>query len=283
MTTPRSLINWLLVKIRRSDAATLVKRLIPRRLRELAWRSVNEADEFEIMGSRMYIPPADRNRDLVIDQYEPGVSQCLRELLKPGMVFCDVGANFGVFTLLGSRSVGPGGQVFAFEPVPDNRQVLERNIARNGVSNVTVSAKAVADKCGTVRIFLSRDAGCHSISTEPEHYEGKFLDVDVVRLDQVESLLHIDVLKIDVEGAELEVLTGLGKLPVGHVILEFNGERIAKRGMSGEQFLEALRKLGFSHITNLDDEIAGITPILQDGGATVNLLVSADPKSGTRA
>jgi FkbM family methyltransferase len=227
----------------------------------------------------MYIPPADRNLDLTIDQYEPGVSECLRNLLKPGMVFCDVGANFGIFTLLGSRAVGPKGRVFAFEPVPSNRRVLERNIALNGVTNVTVIAEAVSDTCGSARIFLSRDAGCHSISTEPLHYEGEFLDVVVTRLDQVKSIERIDVLKIDVEGVELEVLAGLGDLKVNQVILEYNSERIAKRGMTGQEFLGRLKELGFINIVNLDHPSSGLASLSEAGDTTVNLLVSSKEPS----
>ena len=274
MKALKSAINRLLLAIRRSKCSNVIKRLVPRRLREHAWKAVSNADELEIMGSRLYIPPEARNRDLVIDRYEPGVSDCLRRLLQPGMVFCDVGANFGVFVLLGSRLVGPSGRVFAFEPVPSNRDVLERNIARNGARNVVISGDAVSDRNGTIRIFLSHYAGCHSTSSEPLNYAGEFLDVGVVRLDEVEMIEKIDVLKIDVEGAELEVLSGLGDLQVGRVILEFNSERIAKRGLDGTRFIEELRRLGYKHIENIDDASLGLDPLFKGEETTVNLLIS---------
>jgi FkbM family methyltransferase len=228
------------------------------------------------MGSWMYIPPDSRSRDTVLDNYEPGVSACLKQLLHPGMTFCDVGANFGIFTLLASRIVGASGSVFSFEPVKENREVLERNIARNNARNVFVSDKAVSDKVGIARIFLSKDAGCHSISSEPLNSDGKFVDVDVTTLAEFDKIKRIDVLKIDVEGAELEVLSGLGKLEVKYVIIEFNGEMISRRGIDGRIFTEKLRELGFSNIRNLDDERAGLNAIIAGENMTVNLLLSRD-------
>lgn len=230
------------------------------------------------MGSRMFIPAGSRNRDLILDQYEPGVSARISSLLKPGMTFCDVGANLGIFTLLASRLVGPQGRVFAFEPIPENYTVLDRNIKLNDATNVSLICKAVSDKNGTTPIFLSIDSGSHSISSKPATSNGNQLDVEMVRLDSMSEIPRIDLLKIDVEGAELEVLAGLGELSVPNVILEYNAECIVARGMTGADFLSRLGALGFDHVTNIDDEPIGMKPLLEGWQTTVNLLVSSKAK-----
>ena len=66
------------------------------------------------------------------------IQRILTELLRPGMVFYDWGANIGLFSLLAARLVGPTGRVFSFEPDPDTAARLERNVARNGYQNTSV-------------------------------------------------------------------------------------------------------------------------------------------------
>ena len=76
----------------------------------------------------------------------------------PGDVFFDLGAYVGPFTLLAARLVGPEGRVVAFEPDPRARAVLERNLAANGVANVTVVPCAVGDRHGKVRFVAGGDS-----------------------------------------------------------------------------------------------------------------------------
>lgn len=227
------------------------------------------------MGSRMFIPLEGRQRDLVMDCYEPDVSRCLQQLLKPGMVFCDVGANLGVFTLFAARKVGAQGQVFSFEPVPSNFAVLQRNVELNQYTNVVCAPKAVTNRNGTARIYLSRFCGSHSLVTQPVEYLGEFLDVETVRLDSVSGLNRIDVLKIDVEGGELEVMEGLGVFKP-QVILEYNSERLSRQGLDLQAFLRQLRALGYSARGIVDSEVAlesqAKDPLCSRKEVTLNLL-----------
>jgi len=218
----------------------------------------------------MFIPPEGRQRDLILNCYEPGVSACLRRLLQPGMVFCDVGANLGVFTLMAARQVGPQGRVFSFEPVPDNFAILRRNVEANHYANVVCIPKAAAQHNGKSRLFLSRFCGSHSLVGGPTEYRGEFLEVETVRLDSVPGLDRIDVLKIDVEGAELEVLEGLGNLRP-QVVLEYNTERISRRGLDASAFLQRLQALGYA-ATNIDCPDADLESLANDKEITVNLL-----------
>jgi FkbM family methyltransferase len=264
--------EWI-VRLRRSPLAGNLKVLVPGFVRRACWNLTARQEEFQVMGSRMFIPPGARTRDLVLDRYEPEVSACIRQLLHPGMVFCDVGANLGVFTLLAARQVGLRGRVFAFEPVPANFAALRRNVEANHFDNVTCIPKAVAQNNGISKLFLSQYCGSHSLVGKPAASTGESLDVEVVRLDSVPGIEQIDLLKIDVEGAELEVLEGLGRLRP-KIILEYNAERILHRGLDGSAFLERLKALGYENVTNIDCPDAGLEPVTNGKDTTVNLLAS---------
>ena len=117
--------------------------------------------------------------------------------------------------------------------------------------------------------------------SEPIEYRGEFLEVETVRLDSVPSLDRIDVLKIDVEGAELEVLEGLGHLRP-QVILEYNSERVSRRGLDASAFLLQLRALGYS-VTNIDCPEADLESVASQslaGGKEVTVSLLASPTAG---
>lgn len=146
---------------------------------------------------------------------EMAVQRALVEHLRPGMVFYDIGANFGFFTLLGARLVGPQGRVFAFEPEPALWPRLRDNIERNGFVQVEVVGKAVAAASGEVPFepvsaHYSPDLGLgrirKEVSTATNTVAGVALD---------DFVLHHpwpDVVKCDAEGAEVDILRGASKL-----------------------------------------------------------------------
>ncbi len=126
----------------------------------------------------------------------------------------DIGAQSGYFSLLLSRIVGPKGNVIAFEPLPANFRVLEENIRLNDLTNVTVREEVVAERSGQVSFEFP--------SSEPTLIAGPLLDgdsqgvftVQAVSLDDIfsENSLPPLFIKMDVEGAEAEVLRGSLKL-----------------------------------------------------------------------
>ena len=243
----------LVVRARKSDFVARNKRWIPQRLRKLGWELAKSRSIYHVLGSEVYVPPDARNQGIALDQYEPEVTARIQEIVKEGMTVCDVGANIGLITLLASRLAGPTGRVVAFEPVPDNAEILHGNIQRNGCQNVTVIEKAVGAKPGCAEIHLSDHRGSHSLLPKLEHGTGRTLAIEVVRLDSLPELQKIDLLKIDVEGLEIEVLKGLGKVRPSYVILEFNSERCAAAGMNWAAFRQNLQGLGFNDIECLDD------------------------------
>lgn len=147
---------------------------------------------------------------------ESRVQDVLVGRLRPGMVFYDLGANIGLFSLLGARLVERNGKVFSFEPDAEVASRLRRNIARNGFANVeVVEAGAWSSNCEMT--FVAAE------SSSPDHGTGTFMTgtaagakgapVRCVALDDfVRNAPPPDAIKCDVEGAEVEALRGAEKL-----------------------------------------------------------------------
>jgi FkbM family methyltransferase len=135
---------------------------------------------------------------------EPELQRFLAEELRPGAVYFDIGANVGFFTLVGASVVGETGSVVAFEPFPANAELLRRNVERNGLRNVHVVEAAVAGHDGVGTLDPGGDDQAGSLSDDGE------IPVQVVTVDdQVRrGTPPPNVMKIDVEGAEMETLKG---------------------------------------------------------------------------
>jgi len=144
---------------------------------------------------------------------EPAVQNVLQMLVRPGSVTYDIGANVGFLTLVAAHLAGAAGRVFAFEPLPQNFRQLERNIQINGFEHVEARNIALADQDGPAIFLVSRSptwGKLASVSGETAEQIGK-IEVAVCRLDRVvqtDSLPLPHLIKIDVEGAEIEVLDG---------------------------------------------------------------------------
>jgi FkbM family methyltransferase len=138
-------------------------------------------------------------------------TRLVQALLQPGMTFIDVGANIGYYSLIAAKLVGAMGAVHCFEPNSDIRNTLETHVLLNGFENVTISGEALTDVTGTVRFYksiVSENNGISSIM--PGSGLGEAESVPAVTLDDLAARLgrRIDLVKIDVEGAESQVFTG---------------------------------------------------------------------------
>jgi FkbM family methyltransferase len=144
-------------------------------------------------------------------QAEMVIQNILAERLRPGMVFYDLGANIGLFSLLAARLVSPTGRVISFEPDPETAARLKRNIVRNGYQNMTVVQAGVSSTTEK-RSFKVADASSpdHGVGRfSEEESDGKNILVECVALDDfVRNAPAPDAIKCDVEGAEIEVLRG---------------------------------------------------------------------------
>jgi FkbM family methyltransferase len=180
---------------------------------------------------------------------EPGTAAVIKGILKKDMNFIDIGANKGLFTLQAAKIVGEKGKVVAFEPAPFNIKILKKILRRQ--NNVSIIPKAVSDVSGITRFFLScSDSVTHTLLKSSKD-ESKFTEVETVSLDEFLDGRNypIDVMKIDVEGAEIKVLEGMSrtiiKNPHLRILVEFHPEYIRAAGYDPAVFLDKLKELGF--------------------------------------
>jgi FkbM family methyltransferase len=161
-------------------------------------------------------------------------TRLFRELIKPGMTVIDVGANIGYFSLLASTLVGPDGRVHAFEPDPVNFGLLRKSVRLNHASNIKIVQAALSSSDESIQLFLNSDnKGDHRIWEATGESRTK-ITVRAMTLDQYlnETATAADFIKIDVQGAEGQVLEGmeetLAQAPPTYLILEFWPEALRK-------------------------------------------------------
>ncbi len=141
--------------------------------------------------------------------YEPHKVAAVQRLLPAGGTFVDVGANKGDFSLIAARTTGPEGRVIAFEPSPENAGWTRKSVELNGYPNVELLELALSDSEGEAQLHLGRWSGWHSLV--PRQVDQETITVRMRTLDAVlaeRGSPAVDMLKIDVEGAELAVLRG---------------------------------------------------------------------------
>lgn len=134
----------------------------------------------------------------------------LRRLIQPGQRVIDIGANYGLYSLVAADRVGPGGRVWAFEPASGTAKCLASSAAANDFGNVVVDQSAVSDTAGSARLTLNDNAELNRI-LEDAPFDGEVETVPLVTLDQSmekHGWNGIDFLKIDAEGHEVNILRG---------------------------------------------------------------------------
>lgn len=199
----------------------------------------------------------DASRLLFIDgYYEPNEIFFLASVLKPGIVFLDIGANDGLFSLFASRYVGEDGCVFAFEPSEREFARLQANISLNNITNIRPYQLALYNTNGSKAFHVA------GYEHEGQNTLGSFIydgvsqdrveNVTLRRLDDVSiehHLEHIDIIKMDVEGAEHAILEGALRIlreqkPI--ILLELSDQALQQQGSSASDTLSFLRGLGYS-------------------------------------
>ena len=140
------------------------------------------------------------------------VQKFMVEHLKPGLVFYDLGTNLGFFSLIAARQVGAAGHVYGFEPDPQIARRVRSNLNYNGFKNFTLTEAAVWCETGTVTFAMvdatsSLDRGTGQIMMTAT--EGQTIQIPAVALDDfVKTARPPNLIKCDVEGAEVEALRG---------------------------------------------------------------------------
>jgi FkbM family methyltransferase len=173
-------------------------------------------------GIRVYMDPTDNVMTpliLALGNWESEETSWFLRTVKPGDIVVDAGANFGYYTLIGSRLVGDKGKVYAFEPDPKNFALLQKNVRLNGLTNVVLEQKALSNRTGDLKLFIaSQNKGDHRIY-QPDGESRASVDVETVRLDEyfTDHDRGIDFLKMDTQGAEGVILEGMSGLLEGRV------------------------------------------------------------------
>ena len=190
--------------------------------------------------------------------YEPYETKLFLESISPGMVAVDCGANIGIYTCLASGAVGPTGKVYAFEPEPRNFDCLTETIRLNRLENVQPERLALSNRNEEANLFLSDiNMGDHRLGGTDEKRASVRVQTRTLDSYWPGTLPKIDVLKMDVQGAEGLVLQGMAKTIAASnklkIFMEFWPCGLIRCGTSPEGLLEELSALGFSiQIINQD-------------------------------
>jgi FkbM family methyltransferase len=224
----------------------------------------------------------------VCGSYEPNELAFVDRVLHPGMTFIDIGANEGLYTLFAARRVGPSGRVIAVEPSSRERAILQVNLARNRADNVMVVPNALADRPGTAELKIAPTSHGGHNTLGQFVYEGDLAvareNVDVETLDGLVERLgieRVDVVKVDIEGAELKLLAGGRNLlsrqrPI--LLLEANDEALKRQGASAEALVDLLLSLDYQ--IQVFNESGMTEPWVLGKPLSENIVAFADEKAG---
>lgn len=244
-------------------APWLIQRLPLRPLKRLVWNIARRHPiEYSCATPMGYIFSGN-TRDWIqrhiyyFGAWEPNLTTWIKRTLLPGKVFIDVGANIGYFSVLASGIVGPSGKVIAIEPAPQTYERLSYHVAINRMTNVRLINEAAfgPGEATTIKLYVAdeRNVGATSIAPRWSPSESRTASVTARPLASMLSADEIHrarVIKIDVEGAEAEVVKGLGlernSFPDDvEIVVEIFNE-CPEDGPRAQKLLDYMQSLGFN-------------------------------------
>lgn len=170
---------------------------------------------------------------LINNNFEEYELEVFESLVKPGSTILDIGANIGVYSLIASDKLGKKGHIYAFEPVPENLELLKKNLTQNNIANVTVINKAVGNFDGEIKMEVEKDSiATHHVSTNPKNP----VSVQVTTIDSfinTQGIKQVSLIKMDIEGYEgfaIEGATQTLKLKSTQLLTEFSADFIKRSG-----------------------------------------------------
>jgi FkbM family methyltransferase len=220
--------------------------------------------------------------------YDSELAALMRQTLRPGMVVFDAGANVGEFTVRAAALVGPHGAVHAFEAAPQTFSHLVENVAVNSLGNVTASQVVICDDVTPKTFYLSRGSDSGSSSLVPAHdFSGAAIEVPATTLNAYAAghgISRVHLLKLDIEGAELQALRGATDLLSGShppiIVTEYHGQVAARAGVDLREITRFLKQFGYSvRRMGTDAECTDLEP----AGAVVFNVVAVPMSAGAGA
>jgi len=201
----------------------------------------------------IYVTPVDHIQQQLFwyGYYEREGIATWQTFINNDSIVVDVGANIGLYSLAAATKL-TNGKVYAFEPVAAVRQLLEKNISLNQFTTIVVVPFSVSNTCTIEPVFISAEDNLGmSGLLPPENFSGKKEWVQSVRLDdwaKDTGLQKPDLIKIDVEGAELNVLTGMQQLLQRHqpiIFIEMIEQQLKQYGHSAAEVYQLLNGFGY--------------------------------------
>jgi len=157
---------------------------------------------------------------------EPDVSSYIMKNLKLGETFMDIGANNGYYTISAADLVGPKGKVISLEPNQKAFQRLLQNIEINNLKNIIPLNIALSDKDGKATLYLNNGSEDGLASLIKSEQSKSFMEVELKRFDDLFKDEKINIIKMDVEGSEINVIRGAENYIKSHkgikIIMEWN-------------------------------------------------------------
>ena len=186
-------------------------------------------------------------------ELEPGTRHLIQRILSPGDVFIDVGANIGIHTLAAAQAMQGKGRVIAFEPYPPTARLFAKTIWINGFAPIVeIHSVAASNVQGERALYLGETSGHHSLFPldGPSLGDSLSVKVKVKTVDQITvDVPNATLIKIDAEGAELEVLAGavalLNRSKHVGIIAEFGNSHLKRIGCDTREWLSNFTKIGF--------------------------------------
>lgn len=205
-----------------------------------------------VLGFDIWVDPSSVVGSAIVREgvWEPHVTRIMQDRARPGMTAIDIGAHAGYYAILLSILVGASGHVYAFEPDESNLRALRKNVSMNALRNVTVVPLAVSDRDGEAVMHLDAvDSGANSLlrtsgSVRQERVRTVALDTYAAQ----ERITRVDLIKMDIEGAELLALRGMRKVvqsnPSLILFMEFTPEQKSTSGIRASGLSSELLSLG---------------------------------------
>jgi len=210
--------------------------------------------EKEIQGSRMFLnldDPAASENLFFKGVQSFAVTSCFYNEIKPNMTVFDIGANIGCYTFLAAKICGTTGLVIAFEPGKESYELMQKSLGLNPYKNIKLINKAVSDKSRKGKLFLNpySSADNRTISYD-KNWDS--VDTEIISLDDFikENNIKPNFIKIDVQGAQYEVIAGMknlldSKTPL-KIIVEFDQRKNQSKMNQFNSCLKQMIDFGFS-------------------------------------